>query len=59
MPENTGSAFAIIGSTNEESRHGHKVRSCFLKTVPLGFDGIVEVELISWVSSIPEMTMEL
>ena len=28
-------------------------------TVPADFDGIVEVELISWVSSIPGMIIEV
>jgi len=28
-------------------------------TVPVDFDGTVEIELISWVSSIPEMTIEI
>ena len=50
-PDRSGnSSFGIgIGGFGEESRHGHKPRTCLLKTVPVGFDEITDVELISWV----------
>jgi len=60
-PLHTGSCSSVglIGSSADDSLHGHPVRSCQLKTVPKGFDEPVDVELISWYRRIPEERIEV
>ena len=60
FPENTSSTSAIFlsGSDKGTSRHGYYVRACLLKTVPVGYDEVTEVELMAWVSTIAGETLE-
>ena len=61
-PKNDGSstsvAFIGLGLSGEKSRYGYPIRSCLLKTVPTGFSGEVEVELMSWFKRIPDKKID-
>jgi len=54
----SNSVIGILGSNADEGRHGYNVRSCLLKKVPIDFDEIVDIELISCISRIPGTIIE-
>lgn len=49
----------VFSSTDEDSVHGYPVHTALLKTVPAGYSGSVDVELVSWFKRIQGDTIEI
>lgn len=57
-PVNKGHSWSLFHLKNEKGKFGNQLRSCFLKTVPVGFNDTVEVELMSWYKVTPDVSID-